>query len=539
MAPAGRDPVTSPGVAAGQPGGPGQVTAEQFRLLVEGVRDYAIFQLDPEGRVVSWNAGAERIKGYTASEILGEHYSRFFEPDDAAAGRPAMALARAAREGRYRGRGWRVRKDGSRFYARVTISALYDDEGRLRGFAKVTQDVTAEQEAERTLREREHQLVEAQAVAQMGSFEWDLATDQVICSPELYRIYGLDPDEFAGTFAAFLRPVHPDDRAVVASAIRRAGREGSPFRMQARIVREGGEVRTLSSWGRVVRDQQQRPSRVLGVCQDVTEQRQREEQLAEAHAQAELSRRLQQGLLPSLWLRDPALALRTRYQAGQERALLGADFYDALDLADGSVALLIGDVAGHGTAEAAVGVALRAAWRALVLTGHEPAELLAGLDLVLVHDRPSEEMFTTVCCAWISPDRDRVTVALAGHPPPLLARAGMVQAVQVPAGPALGILDGGYPWEAGVLEVEGCWTLLCYTDGLVEGRQAPGSPERFGIDALEEAVRGRLAAGTGLDDALDGLLGLVQAANGGDLSDDVAILCVAHDARRGGQGPRR
>ena len=90
----------------------------------------------------------------------------------------------------------------------------------------------------------------------------------------------------------------------------------------------------------------------------MTASRQREEQLAEAHAQAELSRRLQQGLLPSLSLRDPALSLRTRYQAGQERALLGADFYDALDLPDGWVALLIGDVAGHGTAEAAVGVAL-------------------------------------------------------------------------------------------------------------------------------------------------------------------------------------
>jgi PAS domain S-box-containing protein len=530
--------VTSPGVAAGKPGGSPQVTAEQFRLLVEGVRDYAIFLLDPEGRVVSWNAGAERIKGYTAAEIIGQHYSRFFEPDEAAAGKPAMALARAAREGRYVGRGWRVRKDGSRFYARVTVSTLFDEQGQLTGFAKVTQDVTAEQEAERTLREREHQLVEAQAVAQMGSFEWDLSTDQVTCSPELYRIYGLDPDKFAGTFAAFLRPVHPDDRAVVANAIRRAGREGTPFRMQARIVREGGEVRTLSSWGRVVRDEHDRPSRVLGVCQDMTASRQREEQLAEAHAQAELSRRLQNGLLPSLSLRDPALALRTRYQAGQERALLGADFYDALDLPDGSVALLIGDVAGHGPDEAAVGVALRAAWRALVLTGHEPAELLDGLDKVLVCDRASEEMFTTVCCAWVGPDRDRVTVALAGHPPPLLALDGTVQAVQVPGGPALGVLDG-YPWEAGVLEVGGAWTLLCYTDGLVEGRQAPGSPERFGIDALVETVRGRLDATTDLDDVLDGLLGVVQAKNGGDLSDDVAILCIAHDAEHGPPGRRR
>jgi PAS domain S-box-containing protein len=520
--------VTSPGVAAGQTGGAAQVTAEQFRLLVEGVKDYAIFLLDPEGRVASWNAGAERIKGYRAAEILGQHYGRFFEPHDAAAGKPGRALARAAREGRYAGRGWRVRKDGSRFYAHVTINALFDETGQLKGFAKITRDVTADQEAERTLREREHQLVEAQAVAQMGSFEWDLTTDQVACSAELYRIYGLDPDTFAGTFAAFLRPVHPDDRAVVANAIRRAGREGTPFRMQVRIVRPDGDLRLLSSWGDVVRDERGQPSRVLGVCQDVTASLQREEQLAEARAQAELSRRLQNGLLPSLSLRDPALLLRTRYRAGQERALLGADFFDALELSDGSVALLIGDVAGHGPDEAAVGVALRAAWRALVLAGHDPGDLLDGLDKVLVHDRPSEEMFTTVCCAWISPDRGRVTVALAGHPPPLLVRAGAVQAVDVPGGPALGVLDDGYPWEAGVLEVGDAWTLLCYTDGLIEGRLAPGAVERFGIGELVEVVRGQLAVAAGLDGLLDGLLGVVQAANGADLSDDVAILCVSH-----------
>ena len=133
-------------------------------------------------------------------------------------------------------------------------------------------------------------------------------------------------------------------------------------------------------------------------------------------------------------------------------------------------------------------MALRAAWRALVLTGHDAGELLDGLDKVLSRDRQSEELFATVCCCWISPGRDRITVALAGHPPPLLARAGRVEAVEVPGGPALGIYDQPYPWEAGQLEADGPWTLLCYTDGLVEGRSAPGSVERFGIDALEATV---------------------------------------------------
>jgi PAS domain S-box-containing protein len=509
------------------PLGTGAASADQFRLLVDAVKDYAIFLLDPEGRVVSWNAGAERIKGYTAEEILGQHFSRFYGPDDVAAGLPAETLARAAKEGRFQGRAWRVRKGGARFYAQVTLTALFDDQGQLVGYAKITQDVTAELEAERVRREREEQLAEAQAVAQLGSFEWNLAGERVTWSPELYRILGLDPESYCGTLEGLVALFHHEDRAEVEATLRRAATEGTSFRIQARVLRPSGEVRVLSSWGNVTRDEQGRPSRMLGVCQDVTAWHQREEALVEAQAQAELSRRLQSGLLPSLSLPDPALELRTRYRPGHERALLGADFFDALPLADGTVALLIGDVAGHGPAEAAVGVALRSAWRALVLTAHGPGELLDGLDQVLTTSRQSEELFATVCCCWVAPGRDQITVALAGHPPPLLAVGVRVAEVEAPAGPALGILDGGGRWEAGVLAPGEDWTLLCYTDGLVEGRREPGSVERFGAEALVEAAARLLAGRTGLDAVLDRLLEEVLEANGGDLSDDVAILCLS------------
>jgi PAS domain S-box-containing protein len=115
---------------------------ERFRLLIEGVVDYAIYMLDPEGIVTSWNTGAQRIKGYTREEINGKHFSRFFVPEDIAAGRPWEELATARRLGRAEVEGWRVRKDGSRFWARVVVTALYDAEGHLRGYAKVTQDLT-------------------------------------------------------------------------------------------------------------------------------------------------------------------------------------------------------------------------------------------------------------------------------------------------------------------------------------------------------------------------------------------------------------
>ena len=514
---------------------PAAASADQFRLLVEAVKDYAIFLLDPDGRVVSWNPGAERIKGYTADEILGQHFTRFYQPDDVAAGLPAKMLARAAADGRFQGRGWRVRKDGGRFYAQVTLTALFDSAGKLTGYAKITQDVTAELEVERALRDREYQLAEAQAVAQLGSFEWALGSGQVTWSPELCRILGLEPDDCRGSLDGLLDRIHPDDRREAAATLRRAATEGTSFRMQARILRPTGEPRVLSSWGNVSRDEHGRPSRMLGVCQDITDWREREAQLDEAQAQAELSRRLQSGLLPSLSLPDPALELRTRYRPGHERALLGADFFDALELPDGTVALLVGDVAGHGPVEAAVGVALRAAWRALVLTSHGPGELLDGLDMVLTRERQSEELFATVCCGWISPGRDRITVALAGHPPPLLFCDGRVEVVEVPNGPALGIHDQHYPWEAAQLEVAGPWTLLCYTDGLVEGRSAPGSVERFGIDALVATASELLADDGGLEDVLDRLLDVVHEANGSDLSDDLAILCLS----RGDGGQHR
>ena len=115
---------------------------ERFRLLVEGVTDYAVFMLDPQGLVSSWNAGAEKIKGYRREDILGRHFSRFYSPDDVEAGKPWEELATARREGRAEAEGWRVKKDGTRFWARGVLNALHDDEGNLRGYAKVTQDLT-------------------------------------------------------------------------------------------------------------------------------------------------------------------------------------------------------------------------------------------------------------------------------------------------------------------------------------------------------------------------------------------------------------
>ena len=132
---------------------------QQFRLLVEGVKDYAIFMLDPDGYITSWNAGAERIKGYTADEIIGQHFSRFYPPDAIARDWPAYELKMARKEGRFEDEGWRLRKDGTPFWANVIITTLYAPDGRLVGFAKVTRDMTDRKRVE-ALEQAERQMNE-------------------------------------------------------------------------------------------------------------------------------------------------------------------------------------------------------------------------------------------------------------------------------------------------------------------------------------------------------------------------------------------
>jgi PAS domain S-box-containing protein len=148
----------------------------RFRVLVEGVTDYAIFMLNPEGVVTNWNTGAERIKGYKATDIVGQHFSRFYTPEDRNVGTPGRALETARREGRYEAEGWRVRKDGTRFWASVVIDAIYDA-GELIGFAKVTRDLTERRETQLQLEQSREQLFQSQKMEAVGHLTGGLAHD--------------------------------------------------------------------------------------------------------------------------------------------------------------------------------------------------------------------------------------------------------------------------------------------------------------------------------------------------------------------------
>jgi PAS domain S-box-containing protein len=154
-----------------------RVSEHQFRTLVQGVGDYAIYLLDPGGYVTNWNLGAQRIKGYGSEEIIGQHFSRFYTKEDLAEDLPARALTEAERTGRFEREGWRVRKDGTRFWANVVIDAIRDDDGKLIGYAKVTRDITEKKEALRALEQAREELFQSQKMEAIGQLAGGMAHD--------------------------------------------------------------------------------------------------------------------------------------------------------------------------------------------------------------------------------------------------------------------------------------------------------------------------------------------------------------------------
>ncbi|MEU1421207.1 SpoIIE family protein phosphatase [Kitasatospora sp. NPDC005751] len=263
--------------------------------------------------------------------------------------------------------------------------------------------------------------------------------------------------------------------------------------------------------------------------------------LVEAELRGQENARLQRHLLPTPLLDGAGLSFTRRYRPGRRRALLGGDFYDAVRTDDGTVHVVIGDVCGHGPDEAALGVALRIAWRTLVFAGLTGEALLTTLQHVLEHERRSDEIFATLCMLVIEPNDatgelgslgavEHAQLYLAGHPAPLLLGTDHkpVTLPSDPAGPALGLLpcdDGLAVWPSHPLELRPGWRLLLYTDGLIEGRVGAGS-RRLGQDGLADLVGDHQAAGLTRGRLIDSAIAEVEELNGGALTDDVAVLLL-------------
>jgi len=256
-------------------------------------------------------------------------------------------------------------------------------------------------------------------------------------------------------------------------------------------------------------------------------------QLREAQIYARENSRLERGLLPSPLLSDPRLTVATQYRSGGGQMLLGGDFFDVVEAADGWVHTVVGDVCGRGPEEAALGVCLRVAWRTMVLAGRPMADVLSAVQQVLEHERHEERLFATLCMMSIAPDRSHGQLHLAGHPQPLLVTSGGVRELAAPVCPPPGI-SHSRNWPSSEVALGDHWSLVMYTDGLVEGRIGEG-PERLGSEGLTDIIQSFLGSTPVMrplerkqrDEHLLGwLVGHVRELNGGDLDDDLAVLAL-------------
>ena len=265
----------------------------RFRMLVEGVIDYALYTLDPSGVVISWNPGAERLKGYSADEIVGQHFSKFYTREGRTDGLPSRVLETAAREGRYEGEGWRVRKDGSRFWAMVVVDAIRDKEtGALEGFVKVTRDITERRAAQEALRESERQFrLLVAGVTDHALYMLDPNGIVTSWNAGAARIKGYTADEIIGQHFSRFYPERDRAAGVPLKALYTAAREGR-FEAEGWRVRKDGTM----FWANVIIDRiRDETGELIGfakITRDITERRQAQKSLQEVQEQRAHSQKM-------------------------------------------------------------------------------------------------------------------------------------------------------------------------------------------------------------------------------------------------------
>jgi PAS domain S-box-containing protein len=358
-------------------------------------------------------------------------------------------------------------------------------------------------------------LAESQELAHLGSWDWDVGGGGVTWSLEMYRIHGIKPGETPITFGRAFELAVPEDQARIRANIVRAFDEKKEIipDIEYRIVRADGSTRTLYGKARAVRSSDGSVTRVLGTVEDVTEQRglEREHRIAEI---------LQRALLPERLPQLVGMSLAARYVPAEEGSAAGGDWYDVIELPEGGVALVIGDVAGHGAEAAGVMGQVRMAVRAFSIEGHSPGVVVGRVHELLRSLYDGEQMVTMLYLA-VDPTTWEATVVNAGHPPPLLLdQAGGATYLETPTGLPLG-LNWSLPYEESNELLQPGAALVLFTDGLIDRRD-------IAIEEGLERLRGAATDKVGLD--IDRLCGsLLGALVPPDASDDVAILAARLD----------
>jgi PAS domain S-box-containing protein len=261
-----------------------RTSEERFRFLLENVKDYAIIFLDTEGNIISWNKGAEQIIGYNQNEVLGKHVSLFYTDEANAANDPQKTLKLTKETGRVEKVDRRLKKDGSLFWADIVYTALYDDQNNLKGFIKITRDITERKQIEEEIKKSEKRLKDAQKIAKLGNWDLDIETGSISWSDEMYSIFDIDRSIGSQNYKFLRDYIYDDDREMVGRVIKQIDTDPVDTEIDFRVVTPGGRLKYVSLDIRVEKDQNGKPIRVYGSIQDITDIKLVEEELRKTNA---------------------------------------------------------------------------------------------------------------------------------------------------------------------------------------------------------------------------------------------------------------
>jgi PAS domain S-box-containing protein len=485
----------------------------QFRLFVDGVTDYSIFLLDVGGNVLTWNAGAERIKGYVASEIVGRNFSVFYTEEDRQAGLPERGLSSAADEGRHESEGWRVRKDGSTFWANAVITAILDPDGNLIGYGKVTRDFSERKQTEEALRASQERFsLLVNGISDYAITMLDPKGNVISWNSGAAAAIGYSADEILGHHISEFYIAEDIQSGKPMRDLTIAEREGR-YEDEALRVRKDGSRFLANTVIAALKDDDGNARGFASITRDITERKiaERDRRIAET---------LETALVPQLPRNTPGLDISVYYEAALDESNIGGDFYAVYSLDDTKFALVVGDVSGKGLAAASQVAMAQNIVRYLICTNPRLDEAIIQLNNAFV----THELivgFVTLIIGIYDTVTNTLIYICCGHEPGLIRRKSGEIVVLDNCGPPLGVV-GNFEYTIQLLKLEVGDALLLYTDGLSE--TGPDRTHMLETSGLESILRGADAIGAASLEKI--VLDKVKAFGDGGFRDDVCLLTV-------------